>query len=108
MANDEDFKIPKIPGLGCLAIFSVGSLVASFVSISDMSDLRATNLNYREGLEQLMDFNGCSDEWTSVPAEIVESDRVSWPARAITVVMTVVVIAVIVRILAAVVVLYTD
>ena len=55
-----------------------------------------------------MDFNGCSDEWTSVPAEIVESDRVSWPARAITVVMTVVVIAVIVRILAAVVVLYTD
>ena len=55
-----------------------------------MSSLKSFDESQRGDLTILQDFNGCSDEQTSVPQEIVENYSISRGSNATVVCMTII------------------
>jgi hypothetical protein len=74
----------------CTIIFSIGSFITARVTLNTMSSLKSFDESQRGDLTILHDFNGCSDEQTSVPKEIVENYSISRGSNVTTVCMTII------------------
>ena len=74
----------------CTFIFSIASFITARVTLNTMSSLKSFDESQRGDLKILQDFNGCSDEQTSVPKEIVENYSISRGSNVTTVCMTII------------------
>ena len=83
----------------CTFIFSIGSFITARVTLSTMTSLKSFDESQRGDLTILQDFNGCSDEQTSVPKEIVENYSISRGSNVTTVCMTIISVALVGRLI---------
>ena len=74
----------------CTLIFSIASFITARVTLNTMNSLKSFDESQRGDLTILKDFNGCSDEQTSVPMEIVENYSISRGSSVTTVCMTII------------------
>ena len=63
-------------GVMCTIVFSLALSVLSILTCTNMGSIRPYDKKQRADLATLIDFNGCSDEFTAVSTEVIENSSI--------------------------------